>query len=637
MRRRIWRITLLSTATVCISTLLVYSQEISRKIFDAVSPSIVTVIQKDVAGKTVGFGTGFAIQNGKLVTNYHVVENGQISVQIGPVTIEAEVEKTDKLNDLAIVVLKANASLPGLSLAKATPKAGEKIYVVGNPAGLEKSISEGLVSGTRSVNGQTLIQVSAPNSPGSSGSPVLNASGEVVAIAAASLERGQNLNFAIPVDFLHGLINPTQKPATSVDIENVEKLAERLSKLGDDYDAWSKALDELRGMANDLADRAPTNDPAMALRLARVLKQTNCERATEFADRAIRGGAKFESEAVIIELGCATELFAEDATKQRAATAAQKLIPKVANLPAQFYQLYGELLNNQGKYSESEPHLRRAIALARTEKNDEVFTAALRTLLGNLDSQDDQKKRQEAIQLFNSFPGAARNGWDHYGQAGRFRKEGRFKEAASAYDAALPLIGEKNFYWIDAGITHYYADNNDTALSYLRKGIEVNAAKKNYEDVLANAHYHIALILQDRRVLDEALTHAREATVLDPKDAWHQKVAADILAELKRPSEALPFAKRAISLSDGKFATMHFTLGGIAFDLADWDQATQEFQLAANMNATDWSAAFNAGLSLERAYRNTSAVEWYLKALSRNPPAEKRYVVEQALKRVRGY
>jgi Flp pilus assembly protein TadD len=90
-------------------------------------------------------------------------------------------------------------------------------------------------------------------------------------------------------------------------------------------------------------------------------------------------------------------------------------------------------------------------------------------------------------------------------------------------------------------------------------------------------------------------------------------------------------------LSDGKSPSTHFTLGNIQFDLADWDEATREYQLAATMDATDWSAAFNAGLSLERASRKVNAVEWYLKALNRNPPPDKRYMVEQSLKRVKGY
>src|SRR5881409_592335 len=149
MRRTISVSLCLSSVAACLSVFPLYSQDISRNIFDKVAPSIVTVSQKDVGGKTVGFGTGFALQNGKLVTNLHVVESGEISIQIGSVTIEADVEKTDKVNDLAIVVLKAKASLPGVPLAKALPKAGEKIYVIGNPAGLEKSISEGLVSGIR--------------------------------------------------------------------------------------------------------------------------------------------------------------------------------------------------------------------------------------------------------------------------------------------------------------------------------------------------------------------------------------------------------------------------------------------------------------------------------------------------------
>ncbi len=85
-----------------------------------------------------------------------------------------------------------------LTISKDSPQVGERILIIGSPQGLEATATDGIVSAirTRSTHGE-LLQISAPISRGSSGSPVLNLRGEVVAVARATLEDGQNLNFAI--------------------------------------------------------------------------------------------------------------------------------------------------------------------------------------------------------------------------------------------------------------------------------------------------------------------------------------------------------------------------------------------------------------------------------------------------------
>src|SRR5262249_46241645 len=97
-----------------------------------------------------------------------------------------------------------------LELAEAFPEEGERIMVIGNPFGLlEGSVSDGIVSSLRKFpNVGTVVQVTAPVSPGSSGSPVINSSGYVVGIISSQLTQGQNLNFAMPWFTLARMINP---------------------------------------------------------------------------------------------------------------------------------------------------------------------------------------------------------------------------------------------------------------------------------------------------------------------------------------------------------------------------------------------------------------------------------------------
>ncbi len=106
-------------------------------------------------------------------------------------------------------------------MATSLPREGDKIVVFGSPLGLQGSISDGIVSTIRNTTNGNYIQITAPISPGSSGSPVVNMSGRVVGIATLNIKGGQNLNFAIPaqevaafwVNQISGEIVAANKPA----------------------------------------------------------------------------------------------------------------------------------------------------------------------------------------------------------------------------------------------------------------------------------------------------------------------------------------------------------------------------------------------------------------------------------------
>ena len=91
-------------------------------------------------------------------------------------------------------------------------EAGTRLAVIGSPLGLEGSVSEGIVSAVRELSaGGRLVQISAAISPGSSGSPVLNAEGKVIGIATALIPFGQSLNFAVPVEAASALLATAHK------------------------------------------------------------------------------------------------------------------------------------------------------------------------------------------------------------------------------------------------------------------------------------------------------------------------------------------------------------------------------------------------------------------------------------------
>ena len=180
--------------------------------------STLLVSMEDNNGQPLSLGSGFVIDNEVIVTNYHVIEKSnsgfvRLIDNQRRYRITGIIEISEKYD---IAILKVEGLLaPKLKLGSIqTVEIGDNVFAVGNPRGLEGTFSQGIVSGIRSFGSDRLLQITAPISPGSSGGPVLNGNGDVIGVAVASLRDGQNLNFAIPIDYVTNLYNNSPKTLT---------------------------------------------------------------------------------------------------------------------------------------------------------------------------------------------------------------------------------------------------------------------------------------------------------------------------------------------------------------------------------------------------------------------------------------
>ena len=171
-----------------------------------ITPATVLIVTYDRTDKQSAMGSGFfASSNGEVITNRHVLEGAsraEIKTNQGNIYPVDMVLAEDELGDLIRVSIRMPSQPVGfLPMSTIVPKIGEKVIVVGNPLGLETTVSDGIVSAVRQISALgTIIQLTAPISPGSSGSPVVNMRGEVVGVAVGAAIEGQNLNFAIPAE-----------------------------------------------------------------------------------------------------------------------------------------------------------------------------------------------------------------------------------------------------------------------------------------------------------------------------------------------------------------------------------------------------------------------------------------------------
>lgn len=190
--------------------------------------AVVLIIAYDESGNPIKFGSGFFVDpEGILITNYHVIEgaysaivrliDGRTLNKISLIGFDSEWD---------IAVLKAVGSdLPIVRLGNSdVAQAGQEIVVIGNPEGLQNTVSDGLISSIRRLeSGDYVFQISAPISEGSSGGPVYNLKGEVIGISTLMLEIGQNLNFAVPIKYALPLIEKEGRRDLASVTEELEK------------------------------------------------------------------------------------------------------------------------------------------------------------------------------------------------------------------------------------------------------------------------------------------------------------------------------------------------------------------------------------------------------------------------------
>jgi serine protease Do len=162
-----------------------------------------------------GLGSGFIInEDGFLMTNFHVIEGEtQISVevylqrdgQLDPRSYkQVRIVAINKFEDLALLKIEDKGAPKFKSVFLGSSDAlavGERVFAIGSPLGLERTVTEGILSTkTREFQGELYLQTTAQINPGNSGGPLFDMSGEVVGITNMKITFGEGLGFAIPIE-----------------------------------------------------------------------------------------------------------------------------------------------------------------------------------------------------------------------------------------------------------------------------------------------------------------------------------------------------------------------------------------------------------------------------------------------------
>jgi len=181
-----------------------------QEIFKLVSRSVVVVevLDQPKDGNVVGRASGVAIEPDLVVTNRHALADGRLwRVRQDDTDRMASITWIDPVHDLALLRVAGLNATPAHLRQTSSVFVGERVYAIGSPRGFELTLSEGLVSGLREYENGSLIQTSAAISPGSSGGALADDQGRLIGITTFSRAESQNLNFALPGDWVQALVN----------------------------------------------------------------------------------------------------------------------------------------------------------------------------------------------------------------------------------------------------------------------------------------------------------------------------------------------------------------------------------------------------------------------------------------------
>lgn len=245
-----------------------------------------------------GLGSGFIIdRSGLVLTNAHVVDKAdKVTVRLKDGrTLEGKVQGVDEVTDLALIKVNAGKDLPVAPLgSSANVQVGDWAIAVGNPLGLDNTVTLGIVSTLRRTSRDVgignkrleFIQTDAAINPGNSGGPLLNAQGEVIGINTAIRGDAMGIGFAIPIDRAKSIAAQLQRgervahPFIGIGMED---LTPELARTLNSNPNSPIRVPEINGI---LVARVVPNSPAAAagIRIGDVVVQVDGQRVTNGED-----------------------------------------------------------------------------------------------------------------------------------------------------------------------------------------------------------------------------------------------------------------------------------------------------------------------------------------------------------------
>jgi tetratricopeptide (TPR) repeat protein len=463
----------------------------AQEIFRKASPSVVTVIAYDDAGSVMGQGSGVVLGPGLVASNCHVVrEAARLEVLAAPARHPARWTQADRSRDLCLLEAAGIAGPPAEIRPLAGLRVGERVHAIGNPLGFGLSASSGLIAGFVEIGGERVILSSAAQSPGSSGGGLFDSEGRLVGITTSVLSAGQNLNIALPAEWIGELsargvapdpLSPLPAPEPRwVDEGFAMQIAEAWPQLERHALAWREAQ--------------PTAAHASLFLVAALHNQGRTAEAQSAVREALQRDDRFAH--AWHYLGVILHKQGKRAEAEQAMTRALELLPASPGVPAE----RARWLLEDGDAAQALPQAERAVALEPENHRNWMLLGEARSRLGRAD---------EAIRAYRAAIGLNERDEDARNQLARLLAGSGAADAA--HRALVDRAGSRADAqtWIAVGV----ADSERQ-----RYAIAENAFRKATEAApdLAAAWGKLGRVLVRMQRDDEAAPALERALQLDP-------------------------------------------------------------------------------------------------------------------------
>jgi tetratricopeptide (TPR) repeat protein len=454
------------------------AQDLLPELVRRIKPSAVAIETFDSHGEKLSRGSGFFVEPDRIVTNRHVLEGAyraDVHSSTGSVFPVKGILAVDAEGDLALLKIDLpNPQIRPLSLDKTSPQEGESVVVIGNPLGLEGSVTNGIVSAVRDIpTFGRIIQITAAISAGSSGSPVVNMQGQVIGIATLQITGGQSVNFAIPSERI-----------SQLQVANMTSLADLVASTGRNKRA--KAVQFFRDGLS-------------------FLSKDDCEKALPYFEKAVESDSNYAE--AWAQAGFCNEKLGKHAEALDASRKAVGLRPS-----AESYFNIGLASYYLKQYRDSADAYRQAIKLDPYNGADAYYALGL--------VYRDWGKADEEIQAYKQ---AIRLRPDYivaYERLGsRYLKSKKFNEAVEVFRQLSTLKPGDAIAPNNLGEAYFELNKLNEALESFRQSIRL---KPDF----GKAYYNLGRCLLAMGNRDAALEQYTILTNIDPD--WAEKLNAII-------------------------------------------------------------------------------------------------------------
>ena len=466
-------------------------------VFEKAKKSVVVVRVFDADDNQSAQGSGVITAENEVTTNCHVVENAvrvEVVRQGEKNAIAAEVANGDVGRDLCLLSAKGLINAATIRRAKDLT-VGENVYAIGSPQGFEFSISGGIVSQLRSLGGSPpLIQTDAAISEGSSGGGLFDGEGNLVGITTFYYEDGQNLNFAIPSEWI------ADARLNDSPFSNSESAPQISSGASLDFFDKAVALEKAEDWNGLLA---------------------HCKEWTK---------AEPENFLSWFELGFANSELGRYDNAIVAYREALRINPEFAEA----WNNLGFTYNNIGRHDDAIAAFREAL---RINSEHAYAWYNLGVAYADLGRYDDAiAAYREAVRINPELAEA----WNNLGSA--YDDLARHDDAIAAYREAVRINPEHANAWYNLGNTYGNINRYDDEIAAYREALRINPEHAYAWNNLGNAYGNLGRH-------DDAIAAFREALQINPElaEAWNNLGIS--YASLKRYDEAIVAVREAVRIN----------------------------------------------------------------------------------------